>query len=264
MHIVIFNSRSNHLVHPIRHITLATLEARLLRNAKLVSLSQGYGTGLDLSSTSQPGVDAAEQPLQDLEQSLNLVRPGDRVIFFGGDETLSEQLPGLVARAKRAGAKQIIVQTSETTLAYDGHVRALRTAGVDVFAVGLHGAIAPMHDWVTQDSGSFMQSVRGIQNVRKMGGTVLVNSVMVRSNFRHVADLVSLSGRLGAKAVRLLWPYEEGVAEEDVLSVTPHPDVVKPYILAAESQATRIGLRLHVELPTVDERQGQIFSAEMA
>jgi MoaA/NifB/PqqE/SkfB family radical SAM enzyme len=246
------------LVHPIRHIADSTVEVRVLRNAKVVSTGTGCTEPCEFCGSS--GGDGTGQ--SDVEELLSQVGEGDRVVFSGGDVTVRDQLPDWVVQAKASGAKQIIVQTSGATLAYEGYVRALKDAGVDIFATPLHGAIAPMHDWVTQQSGSFMSSVRGIQNVRKVGGTVLINSVIVRSNFRHVKELVSVCNRLGVRALRLLWPLDKGLSVEQTLGVVPSPEVVRPYILEAEALAARVGLRLQVELPEVDEREQSSFSTE--
>ena len=66
----------------------------------------------------------------------------------------------LIARAKDAGAKQVIVQATGESFAYEGYVRALREAGTDIFAIPLHGSIGPLHEWVSQTRGSFMETVR--------------------------------------------------------------------------------------------------------
>jgi MoaA/NifB/PqqE/SkfB family radical SAM enzyme len=238
-------SRFDLLVHPIRYIADSTVEVRILRNAKVVSSGGVRAEPCEVSGGGE----------SEIEDQLSHVGEGDRVVFSGNDVTTRDELPQWVRQAKAAGAKQVIVQADGTSLAFEGYVRALKEAGVDVFATSLHGAIAPMHDWVSQDSGSFMTSVRGIQNVRKVGGTMLVNSVLVRSNFRHAKELVAVCNRLGVRAIRLLWPVVKGLPAEHTWGVVPDPEVVRPYILEAEAVAARAGLRLQVELPELDESE---------
>ena len=243
------------MVHAIRHIANATVEARVLRKMKVVRIGAVCAEECSYCGQEPPLSQDEKKNMGSVEHVLATIGPGDRVIFTGGGLSRCDALPEWVARAKKSGAKQVLLQANGTALAYGGFVDALRGAGADVFAISLHGAIAPMHEWVSQARGSFMETVRGIQNVRKAGGTVLVNSVITRSNFRHVGELVSLSAKLGVRMVRLLWPFEAGVPHKELLSITPVPDVVRPYISRAEEHAIRVGLRLHVELPGADEVQ---------
>jgi len=220
-------------------------------------------TGCSLEDLGQSTTPQAAD-IEAIEAALASVEPGERMLFTGAGLTKHDALPRWIASAKDAGAKQIIVQATGDAFAYEGYVRALRGAGTDIFAIPLHGSIAPLHDWVSQKRGSFMETIRGIQNIRKAGGTVLVNTVIVRSNFRHLPALVGLCAKLGVRMVRLLWPHEEGVADRDLLSVTPVPDVVQPYIAQAEEEAIRVGLRLHVELPVSAELDRSAKPTEMA
>ena len=213
---------------------------------------------------SAPRATLPADDIEAIEAAVASVEPGERMLFTGAGLTQLDELPRWITSAKDAGAKQIIVQAPGESFAYEGYVRALRGAGTDVFAIPLHGSIAPLHDWVSQKRGSFMETIRGIQNIRKTGGTVVINTVIVRSNFRHLSALVALCAKLGVRMVRLLWPHEEGAADRDLLSVTPVPTVVQPYIAQAEEEAIRVGLRLHVELPVSADLDRSANHTEMA
>ena len=248
-------------MNAIQHIANATIAARTIRGVQIVKIGSACPPTCDTCSDAEDSGNAFQAAVDAL---CTDIEPGARVMFSGHNAAELDRLPDWVERVKAAGALQVIVQADGRALAYEGLVRVLRKSGVDLFAVPLHGPIAPLHDWVTQTNGGFMQTVRGIQNVKKAGGTVVLNSVIVRSNFRHLAGLVSVGGTLGARMVRLLWPYETGTAMSQLLSVTPVPDVVGPYVAEAEAEATRTGLRLHVELPQPGEKTVSDQSPESA
>ena len=108
----------------------------------------------------------------------------------------------VIRQAKEAGAGRVVIQTSGGMVSDEKVARALVRAGADTFAIALHGQIAPLHDWLTQSPGSFEAALIGIRNVRRAGGSVYINTVMTRSNFRHLTEIVRLMPTLGASGIR--------------------------------------------------------------
>jgi MoaA/NifB/PqqE/SkfB family radical SAM enzyme len=176
---------------------------------------------------------------------------GRTVVFSGGEITLRRELPEWIEAAKAAGAKTVIVQTNGRMLSYKKLARRLVRAGVDIFAVALHGHRAELHDWLTRVDGSFEQALVGMRNVQSCGGVVYVNTVITRSNFRHLPDMAKLLPSWGASGIRFMWPRIEGDAVAQAPALIPHPEMVAAYLEQAGGIAR--ALNRHVSIESLDE-----------
>ncbi len=175
---------------------------------------------------------------------------GGVVVFSGGEVTMRPELAEWVRLARGAGAKRVLVQTNGRMLAYPGVAQQLRDAGVDVFAVALHGHVAELHDWLTRTEGSFEQAVKGVRRARQAGASIIVNTVVTRPGYRHLGEMAALLfGALGASGWRLIWPRPEGELAGGPAGLTPEPTLVAPHVARARAIAERAGKRLWLELP---------------
>ncbi len=183
---------------------------------------------------------------------VRAVSAGQTVVFAGGEVTLRSELPQWVEAAKAAGAGTVIVQTNGRMLSYRKLAKRLVRAGIDVFAVALHGHTAELHEWLTRVEGSFEQAIVGIRNVQSCGGVVYVNTVITRSNFRHLPDMAKQLPSWGAAGIRFVWSRPEGAAVGEAPALIPHPEMVEPYLAQARGIARALKRRVSVERPELD------------
>lgn len=197
----------------------------------------------------------ADEVLADVLVSAEAAARGSGVLVLsGGEITLRRELPEWVAAAREAGARTVVVQTNGRMLSYKKWARQLVEAGCDVVAVALHGPDAPLHDYLTRSEGSFDQAVVGMGNVRRYGAKVYVNTVITRSNFRHLPDMALKLPVWGAQGIRFNWPRTEGVALELAPSIIPHPEMVAPHLRRAMEIAKKLKRRVDYEGPVLEER----------
>jgi MoaA/NifB/PqqE/SkfB family radical SAM enzyme len=181
-------------------------------------------------------------------QAAETAGPSGVVVLSGGEVTLRAELPSWVALARARGAGQVVVQSNGRMLAYRGYAEQLVAAGVGTVAVALHGHVPALHDWLTRVEGSHAQALRGIRQARRAGAAVVVNTVICRSNFRHLPDIVALGQRAGAQAFRLLWPEPVGAAAASAASLIAHPEMVGPWVRRALKVAERLSVRVSCDL----------------
>lgn len=163
---------------------------------------------------------------------------------MGGEPTLSDALPTWVEAAKAAGASSVLVQTNGRRLVYFSYAKALADAGVDFLDLSLHGSGAAMHDYHTSVAGSFAQTLKGIANAQRANMSVGITTVITRSNFRHLADIVRLSHAEGADANHFIMAAREGRARTNAARMLAPPELVQPYLVAALSLARTLGLEV--------------------
>lgn len=193
------------------------------------------------SSTSERGERAASS---DVKAWLDAVCPGEVVALQGGEPTLRDDLPDLCAALAQRGARRILLQTNGRRLAYRAFARALRAATDKLsLNVSLHGSTEPMHDYHTQVAGSFRQTILGLRNARAEGLEASVTTVVTRSNYRHLADIVKVGAQLGVVAMEFVPAQRFGRAASAADRVIAPLELVRPYLsrAVAEARAARIG-----------------------
>ena len=180
---------------------------------------------------------------RDVELAIRSVEPGEVVAFVGGEPTLHERLPDWMRAAHLRGARRVLVQTNGRRLAYRSYTRELALAS-DRLAldVALHGSSEAMHDYHTQVPGSFVQTVRGLRNARDEGLATAITTVVTRSSFRHLVDVVRLAQAVGVDAVHLDLAERVGSAARDAARVVPSAELASQHIARAAAEARRLGL----------------------
>ena len=158
---------------------------------------------------------------------------GDVLVLTGGEPTLREPLPDWVRHAVSVGFRRVEIQTNGRMLAYRGYAASLVEAGVSAFHVALHGHSPELHDMLTRAEGSFEQTHRGIRHARAAGGAVVATTVITRSNFRHLSQIVSLALSLGASSWRASFARPVGEARRDLPSIVPRYELVAPELSRA-------------------------------
>lgn len=169
------------------------------------------------------------------------------VALVGGEPTLREDLPELVALARREGASGVLVQTNGRRLAYPTYAKALREAGVTAVDVSLHGSTAAMHDYHTAVPGSFVQTVTGLRTARGAGLRVAVTTVVTRSNYRHLVEVVRLVHACGVRALRLSTVRALGRARGGGPALQASPELLRPHLDAADKAARALSVSLLID-----------------
>jgi len=164
------------------------------------------------------------------------------LIFTGGELTLRKPLLGWLEAAKSGGIDTVVLRTNGRMLAYKAFVEQIRTAGVDRVEVALHGPTPEVHEWLTRAEGSFSQALKGLRNVARAGCATAVNTVLTRSNYRHLSQFVPLlaRARVGTWVLHELRPLGDGVANRAQLQA-PWP-MMQVYVRRAAKLAARHGI----------------------
>jgi MoaA/NifB/PqqE/SkfB family radical SAM enzyme len=196
----------------------------------------------------------ATKPLSDaevaaaVEQAAASLHRGETVALVGGEPTLDERLPSFVSALDAAGAARVLVQTNGRRLAYRSYARRLREASPRLaLDVSLAGSTEAMHDYHTGTPGSFKQTVLGLRNARAEKIPASVSTVITRSNFRHLADIVRLCHAVSALGVRFVPAQPFGAARQLRDRVVPALELVGPYLALALNEAAKLNLFAHLD-----------------
>ncbi len=190
----------------------------------------------------------APRSAEELRDVLRAERARVRaVVFTGGEPTMRPDLPDLVAYARDLGYTTIQIQTNGRMFAHAGYARRLVAAGATEFSPALHGHVPALHDHLTAAPGAFAQTVAGIRNLKALGRYVLTNTVVTRSNYRHLPEIVRLLLSLGVDQLQLAFVHPVGTAGTEFQTVVPRMELAAPYLQAALRVGLEAGRRIVTE-----------------
>ncbi len=111
------------------------------------------------------------------------------ISFTGGEPTLRDDLPELVAYASGLGMRTNLI-TNGIRCSRREFVAGLKEAGLNSAQVSLEGHCGKIHDSITGLEGSFESTVNGIMNLKDAGIYTHTNSTICRGNRDSLIELV--------------------------------------------------------------------------
>ena len=156
----------------------------------------------------------------------------DSVVFTGGEPTMQSAFLELVSFAADNDYKVIQIQTNARAFHDKKFCKRTIAAGATEFSPALHGHIPELHDYLTRSPGSFRETATGILNLKELGMYVGTNTVITRSNFRHLPEIARLLLKLGVDRYQLAFVHAVGRAGINFASVVPRKSMVEPYVKA--------------------------------
>ena len=168
---------------------------------------------------------------EEVRETLQQARQdSDSIVFTGGEVTIRPDFLDLVRCARELEFRVIQIQTNGRMLSYLKFCEQCIEAGANEFSPALHGHIPELHDYLTQCRGSYKQTVQAIRNLKSLNQPVITNSVVTRSNFRHLPELALVLIGLGVDQYQFAFVHPTGAAQEYFYSVVPRMTLIEPYV----------------------------------
>ena len=124
------------------------------------------------------------------------------IVFTGGEATLRNDLPELIAHAESNG--QITgLNTNARRLADMAYVQKLVDAGLDHVQITVESCDEQIHDGMMQTKGAFKQTIQGLKNALASKLYVMTNTTMLRTNVHRIPDTLDFLADLGVPTIGL-------------------------------------------------------------
>ncbi len=124
------------------------------------------------------------------------------VVFTGGEPTLRNDLPELIAHAERNG--QITgLNTNARRLSDRKYLEQLVEAGLDHVQITVESHDPQIHDYMVLAKGAWQQTISGLRNALDTPLYVMTNTTMLRENSPHLADTLEFLANLGVPTIGL-------------------------------------------------------------
>ncbi len=186
---------------------------------------------------------SAPRDLDAVAADLDALRPQHTAITFtGGEPALHPALPAVVAAARARGFTRVGLQTNGRRLREHDYANALRDAGLTDVHLSLHGLGSTAHDHHTGVEGSFAEAFDGLAAARHAGLTVVVTTVLTRSNARSLTALAPWLAAQSVAAWSVAVPRTAGRLFASFDRVFPRLAMAIPHALHALSAAQQKGV----------------------
>jgi len=151
------------------------------------------------------------------------------VSFTGGEPTLREDLPELIAYGSNKGLRVNLI-TNGLRCASRDYVQSLADAGLASCQLSLEGGSAAVHDAVTQHPGAWQMAVQGVRNLRDAGIHTHTNTTICGGNREHLTELIDfLADELHSEYFSMNMVIRTGTAlehDEDDIAYSEIGDIV--------------------------------------
>ena len=124
------------------------------------------------------------------------------VVFTGGEPTLRNDLPYLIAYAENLGLITGL-NTNGRRLSDISYLEGLRAAGLDHIQITLESHLSFIHDRIVASSGAWEETVAGIRNALETGLFVMTNTTMLRENSPYLKETLEFLASLKVPTVGL-------------------------------------------------------------
>ena len=124
------------------------------------------------------------------------------IVFTGGEPTLMESLPELIAYAEANG--QITgLNTNARRLADPNYLAGLVSAGLDHVQITVESGDAEIHDAMVRVKGAHKQTIKGLQNALESPLYVMTNTTMLQDNVHTIPATLDFLAEIGVPTVGL-------------------------------------------------------------
>ncbi|MGQ9627666.1 MAG: PqqD family peptide modification chaperone [Anaerolineae bacterium] len=133
------------------------------------------------------------------------------ISFTGGEPTLRDDLPELVAHAKGKGMRVNLISNG-IRCAEESYVSWLAEAGLDSAQISLEAGRAEVHDAVVNHPGAFSKTVQGVRNLKSAGIHTHTNTTINRTNRQDLFNLIDLLAEMGQEYLSMNMVIRTGEA----------------------------------------------------
>ncbi len=126
-----------------------------------------------------------------IDELASIGAPRPILILTGGDCLMRDDIVELAAYAQSVNVP-VAIAPSVTPRLTDATLQSLRDAGVNSVSLSLDGASPLTHDAVRGIDGHFQSTIEAITRLRQLGFTMQINTTVMPSNIRELADVAKL------------------------------------------------------------------------
>jgi len=170
------------------------------------------------------------------------------IALSGGEPTLREDLPELIAYARSRGLRDIQLHSNGWGLVKPGACEQLKSAGLTSVMISLHAHTPEVFERVTSTRADYFdRTLEAIDRAREAGIHTILSHVVNAYNYEGLADWVRfVAERFPGIEVFFFFVYPS-VKGQSAQDMYPTLSEVEPYWYEALSAVDEVGLHINVD-----------------
>jgi len=150
--------------------------------------------------------------------------------FIGGEPTIRPDFIDLIKFAGELRFQGISLTTNGRMFSYYEFAKKMARLNLTEIIFSIHGPNAKIHNFLTRVPDSFEQTLRGINNLRKLGlENIKSNTVIVKQNYQYLPEIAKFLKNRGVKSSEFTFlDTSTGGAHRYFKNLVPQISLVAP------------------------------------
>lgn len=171
------------------------------------------------------------------------------VVFTGGEPTLREDLPKLIAHAQQVGLVSGLV-TNGRLLKDASYFNSLVDAGLDHVQITLESHNPKVHDKITGVRGSWEETLQGLKNAIASSIYTLSNTTLNKWNVKGIIKTIKFLHKLGLNQFACNSLIYSGKAPDVVKDFALEDSSLEPILTKIKKKVNELGMEFTWYTPT--------------
>jgi len=169
----------------------------------------------------------------------------EKVIFIGGEVTIRDDFFELLEYAKKLNLR-VHIETNGRMFSIDSFARKTLEIMPDLdLMMSFHSSVPEIQDRITQVKCSWVQSVRGIKNLKKYGlKNLAIDCVITKFNYKNLEENVKFFKKLGVDELHFTLMRIGGNAQKNLDKVFVPIKEIQPYLFKAIEIGEKLGINV--------------------
>lgn len=168
------------------------------------------------------------------------------VVLTGGEVTIRKDFQEIVSYSVKKDLKTYI-QTNGRKLSQKSFCDFMADLPDLLFIIALHAPIAEVHDAITQEKGSFQETVDAIRNLRDINKEIVLKIVISKLNYPYLFNTILFAKELDVSECCIAFPHALDFSEELFEQVVPKYNLLKDQLSLIADFSEREGLKVTFE-----------------
>ena len=127
----------------------------------------------------------------------------DGIELAGGEPTLRKDLLEIIHEGRKLGCRRIKLMTNGRSLSDIHFLETLLNAGCQLFDIKLWGSHQSLHDQLTRSPGSFLDTIRGMENMLSLPQEkfICIRIQICQENYSDLENIVAVALSFGINRI---------------------------------------------------------------
>ena len=166
------------------------------------------------------------------------------ILLTGGEPTIHKDFFKIVKATETLHFEGVYLESNGRRFSDPSFCDTMMNYKINSYYISLQSPNKEAQSFITNVEESYAQTIKGISNLVSRKQDVIIQTLITRSNFYDLGDMVELANILKVKQIKFLSPVSMGYAQEIYSSLIVPIDIVKEPLQEAIRLAHQYNINL--------------------